>query len=250
MVEADLGEGGSSFVEVYVPTTDFDAILDDPGDQLLLGDFNVPHPAWFSRTGDERTAARGEAVHGAINSLQLATLIRPLVSSAKGQPSPPDVILLSGHLLPDGTWSTHTTLGSDHLPVTISLFIHAQPSPRIARSYANFRIAEWKRFTAENRRDPLYHFSTLPGKKSSDIFSATPEDTMHINCAYIRDYCGLSPMYFGPRSQRVISSAKTTQATLPFCCWSGTSSGTICRRRKISEGIFLNPATTPPTRTF
>ena len=86
VVEADLGEGGSSFVEVYVPTTDFDAILDDPGDQLLLGDFNVPHPAWFSRTGDERTAARGEAVHGAINSLQLATLIRPLVSQPRASP--------------------------------------------------------------------------------------------------------------------------------------------------------------------
>ena len=39
----------------------FDALLMDRKDQMVLGDFNSHHPSWFSRTGDDRAAARGEA---------------------------------------------------------------------------------------------------------------------------------------------------------------------------------------------
>ena len=40
--------------------------------QMVFGDFNAHYPSWFSRTGDDRAAASGEALDGAINSSQLA----------------------------------------------------------------------------------------------------------------------------------------------------------------------------------
>ena len=42
--------------------TVFDALLEDRGDQMVLGDFNTHHPSWFSRTRDDRAAARREAL--------------------------------------------------------------------------------------------------------------------------------------------------------------------------------------------
>ena len=47
-------------------------LVDRSRDQMVFGDFNAHYPSWFSRTGDDRAAARGETLDGAINSSQLA----------------------------------------------------------------------------------------------------------------------------------------------------------------------------------
>ena len=119
----------------YVP--DFDALLEDCGGKTVLGDFNAHHPSWFFRTGDDRVAASDEALDWAINSSQLTVvnLDHPTRLPSKCQASSPDNTLLSGHLVPDVTWSTLTTLGPDHIPRTISS--HIPPSLRKVRSYTN-----------------------------------------------------------------------------------------------------------------
>ena len=70
-VKTYLGGTTLTFVNVHIPPAsswprnyapDFDALLEKRGDQMVLGDFNTHHPSWFSRTGDDRTAARGEAI--------------------------------------------------------------------------------------------------------------------------------------------------------------------------------------------
>ena len=107
-------------------------------------------------------------------------LLAGLPLHTQGLPSLLDVKLINGHLLLDGTWSTHTTFWSNHLLITISLsknkaiillnwlqfrrdklplFMPGQdsyiplrsfyPSPWKARLYTNFRKADWERFTAE-----------------------------------------------------------------------------------------------------
>ena len=43
-------------------TLRFDALLEDRGDQMVLGDFNAHHPSWFSRTRDDRAAAQSSLV--------------------------------------------------------------------------------------------------------------------------------------------------------------------------------------------
>ena len=62
--------------------------------------------------------------------------------------------LLTRHLLPDVTWSTLTTLGSDYLTITISLSSHALPSPRKSHSFTNFSKADWVgRIYSRDRED-------------------------------------------------------------------------------------------------
>ena len=46
----------SSWPKDYAP--DFASLLMDRGDQMVLGDFKAHHPSWYSRTGDDRAAAR------------------------------------------------------------------------------------------------------------------------------------------------------------------------------------------------
>ena len=127
-VETDLGGTTLTFVNVYIPLGP-PAHGTTPQTLMVLGDFNAHHPSCFSRIGDDRAAASGEAFDGAVNSSQLAVANQylPTRLPSQGQPSSPDITLLSGHLLPDVTWSTLTNLGSDHLPITISVSSHACP---------------------------------------------------------------------------------------------------------------------------
>ena len=122
---------------------------------MVITDNNAHHLSWFSRTEDDRAGARREALDGAVNSSQLAVANQDLPTRLPSQGQPPsslDVTHLSRHLLPDVTWSTLTTLGSDHLPIIISLSSHAPPSPRKAQSCTNFRKADWEGYTAEAER--------------------------------------------------------------------------------------------------
>ena len=205
---------------------------------MVFGNFNAHHPSWFSRTKDGRAAARGEAFNGAINSTQLANASQNLTTRfpSLGQPSSPDITLLRGHLLPDVTWSTHTTLGFDHIPITVSLSIHAPPSPRKACFNTNFHKADWEGFTAESERrfaeTPL-PTSCSAGKKSSGVSSAG------ITAA-------LSPMLCDPLSRREISAALMTPSTLPLSCRTETSRGSFARKRKTTGGPSWSPPTAPP----
>ena len=67
--------------------------------------------------GQEMTWQRGQR-HEVVNSMKLAVanLDMPTRLPSHGQPSSPDITLLSEYLLPDVTWSTLTTLGYDQPP--------------------------------------------------------------------------------------------------------------------------------------
>ena len=157
-------------------------------------DFNTHHPSWFSRTGDYRAAAREEALDRAVNSLQLAVANQDLPTRlpTQGQPSSPDITFLSRHLLPDATWSTLTTLGSDHLPITIYLSSHALPSTQKARSFMNFLKADWEGFTAESL-ERIFTNTPLPISCSAGekVFRRILGDAgrHHNPCTNVRDYC-------------------------------------------------------------
>ena len=138
----------SSFLQNYAP--EFDSLLENFGDQMAFGDFNVHFPFWFFMTGDDRAVARGEVL--VVNSSQVlvTNLDLPTHLLSQGQFSLPDVTLLNGLLLPDVIWFTHTTLGSDHLPISISPpghVAHALPSPRKIWSDSNFCKANFESCT-------------------------------------------------------------------------------------------------------
>ena len=104
--------------------------MKDQGDQMVHGDFNTHHPSWFSRTWDDRAAARGESLEGwyTAHNLLLQTKFSLLSfpwAIPPHQISPYWVGISS--LIWHG--STLNTLGSDHLPITVTLSSHPPPLP-------------------------------------------------------------------------------------------------------------------------
>ena len=91
---------------------------------MVLGDFNSHHPS-SPEQGMKGQRQRGEALDAAINILQLAIMNQGLLTRLPPGPA----LLASYHLLPDATWFTLTTLGSDHLPKTIT------PRPRSGKRF-------------------------------------------------------------------------------------------------------------------
>ena len=179
-VEVRLGGSLLRIANIYIPpasscptgySPSFDNLRNARGDYLIMGDFNAHHPSWYSRTEDDRAAERGESLDAAISMTELCFLNEDSPTRLpSGPPSSPDVTLISGHLLLDSTWSTHTTLGSDHLPILTRL-PGLSTAPRRARSYVNFLRADWEGF----EREAELLFSSLGpppsharrGKKSS-----------------------------------------------------------------------------------
>ena len=95
-VEADPS---SSCPRNYV--SDFEALLEDRGDQMMLSDLKAHHPSWFTRTGDDNATTREEALDGAVNISQLTAvnLDSPTRFPSQSQSSSEDVTLQNGHLL-------------------------------------------------------------------------------------------------------------------------------------------------------
>jgi hypothetical protein len=48
------------------------------------------------------------------------------------------------------TWTTHIQLNSDHLPITITLPSDDALPPRVAKTFTNFRKANWPAFIRES----------------------------------------------------------------------------------------------------
>ena len=162
--------------------------------------------------------------------------------------SPPDITLLSGHILPDVTWSTLTTLGTYHLPITVSLSSYAPLSPQKAHSYTNFHKADWEGFTAESERrfaETLLPTSCSDGEK---VIRGILSDAgrYYIPCGYVRDYCGPLPDVVRPIFTETDQRRTDDPLTLPSSCWTGTSSGSFTRKRKTSGGPSWSPPTAPP----
>ena len=111
---------------------------------------------------------------------------------SSGPPSSPDITLISGHLLLDSTWSTQTTLGSDHLPIMIKL-PGLTAAPRRARSYVNFLRADWEGF--ERETESLFSslvpppLSCAKGEKEFRKVLATAAKH-HIPAGYRKDFRG------------------------------------------------------------
>ena len=84
----------------------------------------------------------------------------PDVATRPTSDSSPDVAVVHTPHALSFDWSTSTTLNSDHLPMSLS-FSDDSTSIRGARSFTNFRKADWEGF----RRDSEDMFSRLPSPK-------------------------------------------------------------------------------------
>ena len=112
---------------------------------IILGDMNAHHSFWHSQAAED---IRGRDIAETINASEYGILNEDtptrITSNCK---SSPDLSLATAALLPTCAWSTLTTLGSDHLPIIITLStedIKKIKAPN--RTFINFKKADWAGF--------------------------------------------------------------------------------------------------------
>ena len=125
-------------------------------DTLLLGDFNAHHASWHSSSTDTRGTNMENTNNG--TNFGILNWDTPTRLPGNATPSSPDVSLASASHITSSNWQTKTTMGSDHLPILISLQMAPSSTPSLQRNYVNLRKANWEKYSKEiESRDP-----TLP----------------------------------------------------------------------------------------
>ena len=122
------------------------SILPSSRNLFILGDFNCHHPLWDSRgTSDPR----GEEVFDWVISSDLLPLNDPdtptLLHRSSGSRSSPDISFAPSTLAFCCSWEVLQDLGSDHLPILLSLSLRSftptsAPLPSIFRKLAGMAL--------------------------------------------------------------------------------------------------------------
>ena len=136
---------GSSCSAGYKPS--LNSVFPD-GDAIIMGDLNAHDNLWHSSIQDARGADLADEI-GSSNFGTLNTEHHTRLPTSNGQATSPDVTLASLSILPYASWQAHTNLGSDHLPLIISLDTDMTHQPSEDKVYINFRKANWTKFKAE-----------------------------------------------------------------------------------------------------
>ena len=125
-------------------------------ESIILGDFNAHDSLWNSALQD----ARGSQLADEIGDSNFAPLNDdvPTRVPTNGQSSSPDFSLASLALLPYTTWEVKTELGSDHLPILLTLETEIKPIKSENRTYMNFKKANWEVFRDKTEEK----FATIP----------------------------------------------------------------------------------------
>ena len=151
-IKAELGNTKLIISNVYMPPASYcsngyhssiEHLLTTP-DTLILGDFNVHHPSWYSRSTDTKVRKMADSINGsdyAILHWDSPTRVPP-----NAEPSTPDVSLASASLITSCSWQTLSTLSSDHLPILIRLQMKTPSNPCLHRTYVNLKRANWDRY--------------------------------------------------------------------------------------------------------
>ena len=154
-ISAKLGNTDLIISNIYIPPTSsytggYQPSLDHlmmTTDTLLLGDFNAHHSSWHSSSTD----TRGTNLENTINGTNFGILNwdTPTRLPGNATPSSPDVSLASASLITSSNWQTKTTMGSDHLPILISLQMAPSSTPSLHRNYVNLKKANWERYSKD-----------------------------------------------------------------------------------------------------
>ena len=195
--------GGIKIVNTYIPPVtscpanykpDFNNLF-PAGEALVLGDFNAHDKLWNSSIEDDRGNDLAEFItesnYGSMNE-EIPTRL-----PSYGQPTSPDISFATTSLLPMTTWTTHTSMGSDHLPIVIELSSSLHTIRSENRTYINFNKADWERFNniseeQFNKQDPIINVhkaekvfrkiinktskQCIPGGRIKDIIPEIPTD--------------------------------------------------------------------------
>ena len=150
-ITATLGDKELIITNVYIPPASSCAggylpSLDHlmmTTDTLILGDFNAHHSAWYSSSTDTRGTLLENMISG--SNFGILNWDSPTRLPGNANPSSPDVSLASASLITSTNWKTKTNLGSDHLPILISLQMDLTINPIPHRTSFNLKKANWYR---------------------------------------------------------------------------------------------------------
>ena len=155
----------SSCVQGYTPS--LQPFLTD--DSLILGDINAHDELWFSSIQDTRGANLAEEI--AESNFGVLNENTPTRVPSNNQPTSPDISMASYSLLPNSKWETITSLGSDHLPIIITLSTTIKPSLSENRKYINFNKAVWPQYQ-EDIEKAIDNLKKLPPSIQANINSS------------------------------------------------------------------------------
>ena len=160
-----------SLINIYIPPTSSCTAGYTPNlarylpqeDGILLADINAHDALWFSQLSDSRGSDLADIIGD--SNLGVINEDSPTRLPSNGPASSPDITLASLSLLPYASWETRTSLGSDHLPIIVTLVTDVKPIKSENRTYINFRKANWDKFEEETEAE----FSKLP--PPTDIYA-------------------------------------------------------------------------------
>ena len=149
-----------SFLNVYAPpirssptdgrTDSFSpSILPSSRNLFILGDFNCHHLLWDSRVTSD---PRGEEVFDWVISSDLLPLNDPdtptLLNRFSGSRSSPEIFFALSTLVFSCSWEVLEDLGSDHLPILLSIPLSPVFRPNERPPSFNFQKARWDDFAS------------------------------------------------------------------------------------------------------
>ena len=186
-VNISLNKSSSvSFLNVYAPpicsspmdgrTDSFSpSILPSSRNLFILGDFNCHHPLWDSRgTSDPR----GEEVFDWVISSDLLPLNDPdtptLLHRSSGSRSSPDISFAPSTLAFSCSWEVLQDLGSDHLPILLSIPLSPIFHPNERPPSFNFQKARWDDFASyfDSHFPTAEEYSSLSLPSAAALFTS------------------------------------------------------------------------------
>ena len=167
-ITAKLGNTNLIITNVYIPTSSsgtggYNLSLDHrmmTTDTLILGDFNAHHSSWYSSSTDSGDTMLESMVSG--SNFGILNWDSPTRLPGNSNPSSPDVSFASSSLITSTNWQTKTNLGSDHLPILISLQMDVTVNPIQHRSSINLKNANWNRYSRERQAEQKTASDQLP----------------------------------------------------------------------------------------
>ena len=175
-----------SFFNVYAPhirssptdgrTDSFSpSILPSSRNLLILGDFKCHHPLWDSRGTSE---SRGEEVFDWVISSDLLPLNDPdtptLLHRSSGSRSSPDISFAPSTLAFSCSWEVLQDLGSDHLPILLSIPLSPVFRPNERPPSFNFEKARWDDFASyfDSHCPSAEEYSSLSLSSAAALFTS------------------------------------------------------------------------------
>ena len=183
-VNISLNKSSSvSFLNVYAPpirssltdgrTDSFSLAILPSRNLFILGDFNCHHPLWDSRgTSDPH----GEEVFDWVIYSDLLPLNDPhtptLLHRSSGSRSSPDISFAPSTLAFSCSWEVLQDLGSDHLPILLSIPLSPVFRPNERPPSFNFQKARWDGFAShfDSHCPSAEEYSSLSPSSAAALF--------------------------------------------------------------------------------